>query len=361
MFQKRIFCFFIFFFSTMLSFETSSKNSMRRCLLLPIKDNLGGALSSKVYVEIEKAFSNIYWCEYIKQRVLAEDYFEESQEDVKWNFKNLKKIAQDYDVGSLFFIEMDLSQGGLDLKIDVWGADGEDLYFKEREILANTSPILIKRKILDWLNVYRQQIPYDAIVDGVLGDEILVSFPLGTAPKIGSNFLVKRLKAKQKHPLLQKIVGWKTNTIAQGNIFNLSEGQAQGRISIYNQKTSVQPGDWIDFIPMEKVSVIEDKFTKTLQEPKGRLGQISLLAGLNSSRIDFSGDEKFLFKGNPLSFKFEGELWLTKNYFVSGVFGYSAGSLKDDKLGETDFFRNSFPNCWRVSIFDDRFFLGATG
>ena len=43
---------------------TTVNASMRRCMVLPVKDNVGGALGFKVFEEVEQYLRDSEWCYY---------------------------------------------------------------------------------------------------------------------------------------------------------------------------------------------------------------------------------------------------------------------------------------------------------
>ena len=51
---------------TFLSFSTfaHATQSMRRCMLLPVQDSVGGAIGFKVFEEVEKYLKQSEWCYY---------------------------------------------------------------------------------------------------------------------------------------------------------------------------------------------------------------------------------------------------------------------------------------------------------
>ena len=54
--------FLIFLFALVLS--SSVQASMRRCMLLPIRDSVGGALGFKVFTDVERYLKDSQWCYY---------------------------------------------------------------------------------------------------------------------------------------------------------------------------------------------------------------------------------------------------------------------------------------------------------
>lgn len=303
---------------------------MRRCTLLPVTDSVGGAIGYKVFERIENNLKKSNWCTYVSNSSLI-NVFSKYRENLARHLKQkavLKTVAEKLKVGSVIKISLVNEINGVDAHIEIYGENGEDLFFNEKATLETDEIEVLGQTIENWLEVYSKMIPYDAKINGVLGDQITLDVGKGYPISVGQEFVVKRLTKMKKHPLLKKVVDWETEILGQGKVFNISDNQALGILKVYRGEKKISSGDWVRLEPLkiEEVNVKTDE-EKELEEP-GKLGILSVaLFGATSSVDTSTPSGSIRMSGLTFGFDFRGEAWITRNYFGALEMAKSLGKL----------------------------------
>jgi len=262
--------------------------SMRRCSLLPISDGVDGAIGFKVFEQVEENLRKSNWCSYISNSGLM-SVFTKYRENLPKHLKSkkvLRTLAEKLQAGSLIRVEIINEIKGAEIKLDIIGDNGEDVYFSER-ILAQKNDIeAISDIVKNWLEIYSKSIPYDARINGVLGDQVTLDVGKGYPIKVGQKMIIKRVVGKKKHPLLKKIVDWDSEVLAEGVVSSISDNQALGFIKMYKNDKKIQTGDWVrleeELQTMDREPPSSEGPTKT----PGVLGAFSLGIFGSSSSLD---------------------------------------------------------------------------
>jgi hypothetical protein len=321
------------FFSALVvlvSFSAYAQSSMRRCTLLPITDSVGGAIGYKVFEEIESELKKSNWCTYVSNSAMI-NVFSRYRENLPQYLKTkevLTTVADRLKVGSLIRVGLVNEVKGLEAQLEVYGENGEDIYFSEKTILQSDDIEVISSTIQNWLDTYARSIPYDATVTGILGDQITLDVGKGYPIQIGQKFVVKRLMAKKKHPLLKKVVDWETKLLAEGSVFNISDNQALGMIKVYKDDQKLAPGDWVRLEAFRA----EDKIIETDKDEEEKLGTLGLLSvalfGSSSSVDTTTPTSSNRWSGNLFGIDLRGEAWITRQYFAALEIMRSLGSVE---------------------------------
>lgn len=313
-----------------VSFSSQAQSSMRRCTLLPITDSVGGAIGYKVFEEVERELKKSNWCTYVSNSSLI-NVFSRYRENLPQYLKTkevLATVADKLKVGSLIRVGLVNEIKGLEAQLEVYGENGEDIYFSEKTILQSDDIELIASTVQNWLDTYSRTIPYDATVTGILGDQITLDVGKGYPIQIGQKFLVKRLMAKKKHPLLKKVVDWDTKLLAEGSVFNISDNQALGMIKVYKDDQKLAPGDWVRLQEF-KGDVIKEAEIKDEEEKLGTLGLLSVALFGSSSSVDTTtptGSNRW--SGRLYGIDLRAEAWITRQYFAALEIMRSLGSVE---------------------------------
>lgn len=303
---------------------------MRRCTLLPITDSVGGAIGFKVFEEVEHELKKSNWCTYISNSGLI-GVFSKYRENLPQFLKTkevLATVADKLKVGSLVRVGMVNEVKGVELQMEVYGENGEDIYFSEKTVLQTDDIELIASTVKNWLDTYSKMIPYDATVTGILGDQITLDVGKGYPIQIGQKFVVKRLTMKKKHPLLKKVVDWETNLLAEGSVFNISDNQALGMIKVYKDDQKLAPGDWVRLEEYRSDEIKEADLKKDEDEKLGTLGILSVALFGSSSSVDTNtpgGSNRW--SGRQFGIDLRGEGWITRQYFAAIEINRSLGSV----------------------------------
>lgn len=324
---------FLIILSLLVSFSGFTQSSMRRCTLLPVTDSVGGAIGFKVFEHVENELKNSNWCSYISNSNLI-NVFSRYRENLPQYLKSkevLTTVSEKLKVGSLILVTLKNEINGIDAEIQIFAENGEDLYFSEKASLKTDEIEIVSQAINNWLEVYAKTIPYDAKINGVLGDQITLDVGKGYPINIGQKFLIKRPIQTKKHPLLKKIVDWDTQVLAEGKIFNISDNQALGIIRAYKSDKKVISGDWVRLEEFKE----EDKEVKTDEENKanespGTLGVLSLALFGSSSSVDAkTPTDSNRMSGNIFGVDLRLEGWITREYFAAIEIERALGSLKE--------------------------------
>jgi hypothetical protein len=323
---------YLIFFLVLLPLNIYAQSSMRRCTLLPVTDSVGGAIGFKVFEEVEVSLKRSNWCTYVSNSGLV-GVFSKYRENLPQYLKEkevLKTVADKLQVGSLLRISIINEINGVDLQLEIYGEDGEDVFFSEKTSLKTDDVEIISQTVKNWLDVYSKTIPYDAKINGILGDQITLDVGKGYPIKVGQTFIVKRPIKKKKHPLLKKIVDWDMTVLAEGKVFNISDNQALGMVKVYKSDKKLEAGDWVRLEPLKEEDLIETKIDEPETAP-GNLGILSIgLTGSNSSVDTSTPTGQKRMSGHLFGFDFRGEAWITREYFVALQVARSIGKLTEN-------------------------------
>jgi hypothetical protein len=309
-----------------------AQSSMRRCTLLPITDSVGGAIGFKVFEQVEEELKKSNWCTYISNSNLI-SVFSRYRENLPQYLKSkevLVTVSEKLKVGSLILVSLKNEINGIDAEIKIYGENGEDLYFSEKTSLKTDEIDVVSDAINNWLEVYAKTIPYDAKINGVLGDQITLDVGKGYPINIGQKFLVKRPIQTKKHPLLKKIVDWETLLLAEGKIFNISDNQALGILKAYKSDKKVVAGDWVRLEEFKEEEKEINEEEKKEDETPGTLGILSMALFGSASSVDTkTPSDSNRMSGNIFGVDFRLEGWITREYFAAIEIERALGSLKE--------------------------------
>jgi hypothetical protein len=325
----------IILFLSLFSLQALSQASMKRCTLLPMTDELNGAIANPVFMEVERKIKGSQICTYVSNSDLLH-IFSRYKNNLATHLKTpevVRLVADKLGVGSLIRVNIKNEVGGVELEMQVYGENGSDTYFYEIESLPNDNVDEISLKVSRWINEYYKNMPYDALVLGVIGDQVTVDMPRDLLVKVGQEFIVKKLHSKKKHPLLKKIVEWDAEVIAQGTVNSISENQFLGEIRHYRNNGRIDAGDWVKMLPVKEPKTPVDSAKKI--EP-GKLGIFTAALTMDS----LSTKNKTPQGSNSLSGIQAGadlnmEAWITRMYFAKVAYARSVGSVGRDS-GKVD-------------------------
>ena len=296
---------------------------------MPVTDSVGGAIGFKVFENIEQELKKSNWCTYVSNSSMI-GVFSKYRENLPQYLKQkevLKTVAEKLKVGSLIRIALINEIRGVEIQLEVYGEDGEDLFFSEKTTLDGDDIDLISQTSKNWLDMYSKMIPYDAKINGVLGDQVTLDVGKGYPIQPGQGFIIKRLTNKKKHPLLNKVVDWETETVAEGKVFNVSDNQALGMVKVYKSNKKIAVGDWVRLLEFKEENA-KTSFDEEKEEP-GKLGILSFALTGATASVDTStpsGSKRIA--GNLFGFNFKGEGWITRQYFAALEVARSIGKLK---------------------------------
>ena len=316
----------------LLPLHSWSQASMRRCTLLPVTDSVGGAIGFKVFEQVEIELKKSNWCTYVSNSGMI-TVFSKYRENLAQYLKQkevLKTVSEKLQVGSIVRVSIVNELKGVEINLDVYGEDGEDLYFSEKTLINSDDIMTISQHVKNWLDTYSKTIPYDAKINGILGDQLTLDVGKGYPIQVGQTFVVKRPIKKMKHPLLKKIVDWDTEVLAEGKVFNISDNQALGMVKTYKGDKKLVSGDWVRLEAFKQTVFEDPNLEEKKEEEPGTLGILSIALFGASSSVDTStptGNKRA--SGTMFGFNFRGEGWITRQYFAALEVARSIGKLKE--------------------------------
>ena len=297
--------------------------SMRHCLLLPVKDELDGELAFKVFETVEEYLKESDWCFYKSNSEILSilSNHRNNLNDVLEDKKVLRIVSEKTQAGSLIRIKIINRLQGINLKMKVFGASGEDIFFQRETELE--SEVAIDQTLKMWLGAYEKKIPYDAIIVGMLGNQLTID--MGTIRGLHPGMKVKliRPEGKKNHPLLKQIVSWETKDLAQARIFHSEATQSIAKIAENYGRDWPKVGDWV-VLEGERPAVIvqegPESFRPDNNDPYrfGKLGTLGIFfdIGKNSATSENSSTPRRM-SGPLLGAAFDGEVWIMRNYWAT--------------------------------------------
>ncbi len=331
--KKNVFTLLILSLS-LLSMECFATESMRHCMLLPVTDGADNRVGFKVFEEIENYIKEGSWCTYRSNSELINvlGQYSKNLEDHLGNKDVLKVIADKTKAGTLIRISLLLQAGTTDIKVEIIGENGEDRYFKEQAVLKSNDSLLIAQTIKNWLETYEKTVPYDGRVKGVLGDQFTIDIGSKSHIYNGSEIVIERPTNKKQHPLLKEIVDYETEKIAEAKVFDVSDNQAQAKVTSYEGQKKLRLEDWVKARASEKQKAIEQiSYNDKNKDDFGKLGTVGLFLGLGSSSVSQSGASEKSMNGFLYGVDVEAEIWATRNYWFGLDLGKKFGKYSKDQ------------------------------
>jgi len=319
-----------------LSFSVMAEQSMRRCMLLPIIDSVGGAMAFKTFENLEEFLKESTWCYYRSNSEII-NILSSYKQNLAGHLQNkevLKIIADKTAAGSMIKVELQSESKGVNVRVKIIGENGEDIYFKEETRLNSDDITLIAQTVKNWLAVYEKTIPYDGKIIGILGDQFSIDTGKGTGIGMNSDVLVIRPTKKRAHPLLKEIIDWETEKIAKAKIFNITDSQSQAKVIEYDGRKRLKVGDWIRMEKIDNKNLAAPMPGYGYDEVKGyefgKLGIASLylIIGKGSmSNSDATGNLRSM-DGTIYGIDLNAELWATRNYWGAIEIARAMGTYK---------------------------------
>ncbi len=304
--------------------------TMRKCVLLPISDELDNSIGFKVFEKVEKHLRESNWCYYRPNSEII-NILNNYRKNLSTHLQNaeiIAVIAEKTSAGSLIKIQIRPAQNGSVIQITIIGQNGSDVYFNESTTIKELDVELMAQTIFNWLNEYQKTIPYDGIVTSVLGMQVAIDAGTDNGLSEGTEFKIVKPIRKRAHPLLKEIVDWETEVVGRGTIFHANNSQSQGKIKELNKQSSVGVSDWIVKI---NSTVKETAISKIDESNKfGKLGEASIGLSLNdvsTTLTDTTGASSEI-GGLGAGVGVGVETWITRVFWSSLYIDKAFASLK---------------------------------
>lgn len=330
-FVKKI---IILIFSTLLFFANiqiahSKEKHLKNCTLMPVTDNVNGALSFRIYDLIDRELKVSNWCSYRSNAGVLTVFsgYRDKVQDYIDKPEVLKIVSDKLDVGSIIRIAIESRVGGIAVRMIVYVNNGEDVFFDEQTFVQDEKIEVIAQQIKTWIAQYATELPYDGLVTGVLGEQLTIDIARTSGIKVNHDFVVKRFVRVKKHPLLNKVAEWETQNIAKGKIFNVSDGQVVGVLKIFYTDGGVKAGDWV-VVQTQHYSLDENLTKEDIKKNEfGKLGMAGILiqtGNLSATSVNTDNDK---YEGLTSGVSFFTDLWITRNYFARIVLERAFGDI----------------------------------
>jgi hypothetical protein len=318
---------FIFFVLTSTAY---AEKNMRRCALLPITDPVEGAIGFKIYGDVEAVLRSSSWCAYTSNSQILSVFaqYRDKLDQYIENPELIKVVADRLNVGSIIRAYLEKDARGLKVILKVFGDDGKTLYFFKEERVDGTQIDQVISLLKQWLDDYSKTIPYDALVAGVLGDQVTMDVASAQNVVMGHGFSIRKLKEKKLHPLFKQVVSYESTRLGHGKIFNQSEQQVVGAINQYEGSEKIAVGDWVVF-DIEPAGFTKEDFDKNKKDDFSKLGYVRFLGEFGNYSVKTQvGNQSKKSNGIIPTLAIDGEVWITRNYFSGLEFARGIGNLK---------------------------------
>lgn len=319
--------------SVLISINCFSSESMRNCMLLPITDGLDNKAGFKIFEDLENYIKDSTWCTYKSNSELINvlSQYSKNLESHLNNKDVLKVIADKTKAGTLIKVNLQMTAGQTDIKVEILGDNGEDKYFKESTQLKSNDLGLISQTIKNWLDVYEKTIPYAGRIKGILGDQFTIDIGKKSNVFNGAEIIIERPTNKRQHPLLKEIVDYQTEKIAEAKVFDVSDTQAQARITQYETNKKIKLEDWIKVRAQETRKAIDQvTYNEAEKEDFGKLGTVGLFLNMGSGSVIQSGSSENSKTGLMIGADLETEVWITRTYWLGLDYSKKLGTQKTD-------------------------------
>ncbi len=324
----------ILYAGLLITAHANATESMRNCMLLPIVDGVDNRVGFKVFEEIENYIKDGSWCTYKSNSELINilGQYSKGLESHLNNKDVLKVIADKTKAGTLIRVNLQLQAGTTDVRGEIIGENGEDKYFKEQTLLKSNDSSLIAQTIKNWLDIYEKTIPYEGRVKGVLGDQFTIDIGKKSHLFNGSEIIIERPTIKRQHPLLKEIIDYQTEKIADAKVFDVSDTQAQARVSSYEGQKKLKLEDWVKVRLNEQRKAIEQvTYSEKEKEDYGKLGTVGLFLNIGNGSSTQTGTSEKSMTGLLIGIDIETEMWATRNLWFGLDIGKKFGEYKKDQ------------------------------
>jgi len=280
-------------------------------------------MRKEIHNEIKKYLLESSWCDYSsgnKIKRIIEDFKKKNTGIADDDKSVLKSIAEETRSGTLIKVKILHHKTGVILKIVIYGANGEDIYFQRDTYLKNAfNAETITSLLKVWLKEYRWLIPYDGKILNVFQEQFISDVKADSGVSVGDEVEIVRLKAKKGRLWSREILGWDTELIAKAQINKKSYIQSLGTILFKEPGKRVQVGDWVIIKKLNRKNKSKEirSSLKNKKHTRIGLGTASLFFTVGTgavTSISESGTTKEI-SGYPVGFSLGTEIWLTRKYW----------------------------------------------
>lgn len=332
--MKKIISIITFAFFLIFPMSIYASESMRHCMLLPVTDGVDNKIGFKVFEEIENYIKEGSWCTYKSNSELINilGQYSKNLESHLMNKDVLKVIADKTGAGSLIRVSLQMQAGTTEVKVEILGENGEDKYFKEQTQLRGNDSSLIAQTVKNWLDIYEKTIPYEGRIKGILGDQFTIDIGKKSHIYNGNEIVIERPTIKRQHPLLKEIVDFQTEKIAEAKVFDVSDTQAQAKVTSYEGQKKLRLEDWVKVRVNEQRKAIEQVASPEKEKEQfGKLGTLGIFLNVGNGSVTQTGASEKSMAGMLVGADLEAELWATRNVWAGLDFGKKFGKYSKDQ------------------------------
>ena len=299
---------------------------MRRCLLLPMHYENDENLSFSVFEELENYLRTSRWCHYQSNSAILEilSPYKANLDQYLVREDVLKIIAQKTNSGSLIKVKITPKDTGVELSMNVIGMNGSDVYASQNTTFERANSYVIAQMVKNWLEEYRQSIPYDGLIIDALGSQFTIDIGSDSELFPGSTVSIVRPGKRKRHPLLQEIVEYRSTPVGEGKILDVTENQGRGKILSYEEHGSLKIGDWVRIQEHQKRESLKiNKYERKNNYKFGKIGEWEFTFPFGASNRQEPSKSNVNMTG--LGLELTWELWITRKYWTSFSYGQKFG------------------------------------
>ena len=305
-------------------------------MLLPVIDKKNSALSFRIFEDVEEYLQESNWCYYRPNSEILNIFYNYNNglDNIINDPNVLSAVSEKVRAGSLIQIEVKEGEFYSLLSLKVYGANGSDIYFAKEQKLGKKTYDSISKRLRKWLSEYKDEIPYDGRIVGILGDSITIDVGRNQGLSKKTKVILLRPIGKQTHPLLKQVANWEVNAFAESDVLNLNDSKSVIKITNYTASIKARIGDWVKIgEKLKPLTVSTSNPIKIENAYKfGKLGHFNF--GLNvgsATSINTTGVNLKKISGLFIGGEIGLELWATRNYWIGVDYRKVAGSAEAEE------------------------------
>ena len=136
-------------FIILISIDAFAAPSARRCMILPVRDTVGGAIGYEVFSKIERYLKSSRWCyyQYNSEIINILSNYKQDLDKALENPKVLRLVSDKTNAGSIIKVKIESLPQGVTVLLKIIGANGRDILFREELDLNQDDPDVIAQTV----------------------------------------------------------------------------------------------------------------------------------------------------------------------------------------------------------------------
>lgn len=343
--------------------QISSEQTLRlkKIFLFPAIDDLSGALAPKLDEKLAELFASNTRFELVRdpQVVKALSPDENSYYKVAQNQSVHHEAAKVTGADTTVLLRTRNVGSNTQMTLELRDSTGA-LLFQEEGSVAGSAPLDARFDLI--AKLYKGvlgRLPFEGAITGRTAGTLTVDLGLGNL-KLGEEIDIARIVSVQRHPLLGTVVGTDYVRTGRAKVTSVDRVLSFAEVEEEFAGERIAPGQKIlrarsvvvrrsdDEEPQQKPIVNKAKPSKAepmetepkeadpfdgrlkgdFDQPKARYGSAGANLYYGSlSYIQTTGGTSSDYSGSGIGGDLNGELWVTKNWILSGAYGFSSATL----------------------------------